>query len=182
MKTRYAFTLIELLVVVGIISILAALAVPNFLEAQVRAKVGRVTADMRAVSLALEQYRVDNNNYPLDGNDFEVFRVERFDSRKNLSRLTTPIAYITSVPVDPFHLDNASDPGTLDIFTPGNPPYPYIYMTYGNYSYHQGKPEDYGLFSLGPDSDIDAFGITAVEYDPTNGTISNGDIIRTRKR
>jgi prepilin-type N-terminal cleavage/methylation domain-containing protein len=37
------FTLIELLIVVAIIAILAAIAVPNFLEAQVRAKVSRVT-------------------------------------------------------------------------------------------------------------------------------------------
>ena len=63
MKTRVAFTLIELLIVVAIIAILAAIAVPNFLEAQVRAKVSRVKSDMRAVATALESYHVDNNRY-----------------------------------------------------------------------------------------------------------------------
>src|SRR5262245_16285391 len=56
-----AFTLIELLIVVAIIAILAAIAVPNFLEAQTRAKVARTKADMRTFATALESYTVDNN-------------------------------------------------------------------------------------------------------------------------
>ncbi|MEO8376090.1 MAG: prepilin-type N-terminal cleavage/methylation domain-containing protein [Candidatus Sumerlaeota bacterium] len=58
---RSGFTLIELLIVVAIIAILAAIAVPNFLEAQTRAKVSRVKADMRSVATAVESYRVDYN-------------------------------------------------------------------------------------------------------------------------
>jgi prepilin-type N-terminal cleavage/methylation domain-containing protein len=53
------FTLIELLIVVAIIAILAAIAVPNFLEAQVRAKTARVRSDMRTMATAIEAYRVD---------------------------------------------------------------------------------------------------------------------------
>ena len=48
------FTLIELLIVVAIIAILAAIAVPNFLEAQIRAKVARAQSDMRTLSTGLE--------------------------------------------------------------------------------------------------------------------------------
>lgn len=61
---RFGFTLIELLIVVAIIAILAAIAVPNFLEAQVRSKISRVKSDMRSISVALESYAVDNNIYP----------------------------------------------------------------------------------------------------------------------
>ncbi len=50
------FTLIEILIVVAIIAILAAIAVPNFLEAQVRSKVSRTKSDMRSVATALESY------------------------------------------------------------------------------------------------------------------------------
>jgi prepilin-type N-terminal cleavage/methylation domain-containing protein len=53
MRANKAYTLIELLIVVAIIAILAAIAVPNFLEAQVRSKVARVKADMRTLATAI---------------------------------------------------------------------------------------------------------------------------------
>jgi prepilin-type N-terminal cleavage/methylation domain-containing protein len=62
---KKAFTLIELLIVVAIIAILAAIAVPNFLEAQTRAKVARIQSDQRTYATALETYYIDNNSYPL---------------------------------------------------------------------------------------------------------------------
>lgn len=61
---KKAFTLIELLIVVAIIAILAAIAVPNFLEAQTRAKVSRVASDQRTYATALETYMIDNSAYP----------------------------------------------------------------------------------------------------------------------
>ena len=64
MKKLRGFTLIELLIVVAIIAILAAIAVPNFLEAQTRSKVSRVRSDQRSMATAIETYYVDNNEYP----------------------------------------------------------------------------------------------------------------------
>jgi len=63
-KFRKGFTLIELLIVVAIIGILAAIAVPNFLNAQVRAKVARAVSDMKTLETALEMYRLDTNGFP----------------------------------------------------------------------------------------------------------------------
>ncbi|MDI6782645.1 MAG: prepilin-type N-terminal cleavage/methylation domain-containing protein [bacterium] len=83
------FTLIELLIVVAIIAILAAIAIPNFLAAQTRAKVTRVKGEMRTVTTAIEAYKVDENVYPFDfgtpgGYPYYLNKC-----------LTTPIAYIS---------------------------------------------------------------------------------------
>lgn len=96
------FTLIELLIVVAIIAILAAIAVPNFLEAQTRAKVSRAAADMRSMRTAIESYAVDHNRYP--ETDFGTFNI--FQPGAGPLRLTTPISYITSIFRSPFKEEN----------------------------------------------------------------------------
>ena len=58
------FTLIELLIVVAIIGIIAAIAIPNLLNAIDRGKQKRTMADMRSIGTAVESYAVDNNVYP----------------------------------------------------------------------------------------------------------------------
>jgi prepilin-type N-terminal cleavage/methylation domain-containing protein len=101
-----AFTLIELLIVVAIIAILAAIAVPNFLEAQMRAKIGRCKADMRSIATALESYAVDNNGkYPCL-NGYVGYHITNLINRGGIYNafcLSTPIAYLTTTALrDPF--------------------------------------------------------------------------------
>ena len=107
MKSR-AFTLIELLIVVLIIAILAAIAVPNFLEFQVRAKISRVKSDQRSAATAIEAYMVDNNEYPSSavyaGISFFNANASNRHPRGWVASLggntsvTTPITYITKWP------------------------------------------------------------------------------------
>lgn len=107
-----AFTLIELLIVVAIIAILAAIAVPNFLEAQTRAKVSRVKADLRTLTTGLESYAADHNKYPNSNSYYfcgaretpdEISNAAINEQRKVLERLSTPIAYLAnSFLPDPF--------------------------------------------------------------------------------
>ncbi len=64
---KKGFTLIELLIVVAIIGIIAAIAIPNLLNAIQRGRQKRTMADMRAIGTAVEAYAVDNNRYPAGG-------------------------------------------------------------------------------------------------------------------
>ena len=112
---RAAFTLIELLIVIAIIAILALIAVPNFLEAQVRAKVSRTHADMRSLSVAIEAYGVDWGRPALGRTEIKkeechpgaVTVPSGVDDLMYLnliaqSRLTTPVSYMTTIPLDVF--------------------------------------------------------------------------------
>ena len=81
------FTLIELLIVVAIIGIIAAIAIPNLLNAIDRGKQKRTMADMRSVGTAVESYAVDYNVYPVAANIGA------------LSPLLTAGAYIKTMPM-----------------------------------------------------------------------------------
>lgn len=64
MKKQKGFTLIELLIVVAIIGIIAAIAIPNLLNAIDRGKQKRTMADLRSVGTSVEEYAIDNSFYP----------------------------------------------------------------------------------------------------------------------
>jgi general secretion pathway protein G len=64
-RNNKGFTLIELLIVVAIIGIIAAIAIPNLLNAIDRGKQKRTMADIRSIGTACESYAIDNNFYPV---------------------------------------------------------------------------------------------------------------------
>jgi prepilin-type N-terminal cleavage/methylation domain-containing protein len=225
-----AFTLIELLIVVAIIAILAAIAVPNFLEAQTRAKVSRSAADMRSLETALEAYRIDHNNYPHISDDAagEWVMPAGFPmTRTSPGGLTTPISYITSALFDPFVFDNRGGGGGMLPDGPQLLHYERLGFGFddaGNQyddngsgfravhvppdangsiwgTFHPGGPDAdettepgdvptaYILYSIGPDRthrvyNPDGSILTKARwsvlnyYDPTNGSISQGNVVR----
>ena len=165
------FTLIELLVVVAVLAILAAIATFNMLEVQARSKVARVHADVRTIKTALENYAVDNGCYPHAAlGDLQL--------PYPLTPLIQPVAYLAAIPEDPF--GDASFNFAPNITMPG-----YNYKDAASTS--KGMPADtyghiwlsnpsfqYMIHSSGPNRIWDV--MPYIPYDPTNGTISTGDI------
>ena len=188
MINNKGFTLIELLIVVAIIAILAAIAIPNFLAAQVRAKVSRTKAEMRTLATALESYYVDNNQYVPSYRGGTFYSV----NSKRIEPLSTPISYISSIPKpDPFG-NPQFDPIDYDT---------YDYIDEDSFITLRGSPtaaltqwggatwgRAWRICGSGPDR-IESYAYNILNanypspgwpayYDPSNGTVSNGDIVR----
>ena len=173
------FTLIELLIVVAIIGILAAIAVPNFINAQTRAKISRVQSDQSAYALAMESYLLDHNS--------------RLPDQDRIWRITTPVSYIASFNRDPFapaipgrfNFIHAYDPFYFITTQPDPSPINEnlvadfdIYTGYPN-QWTGGKNDEtfagivrYQIRSIGPNR----YNEYGMRYDATNGLFSNGDI------
>jgi type II secretory pathway pseudopilin PulG len=203
-----AFTHIELLIVVGIIAILAAIAVPNFLEAQTRAKVSRVKADERTYAMAFEVYAVDNNGYPAVSEIFAIVPIDGPAFDRALLALSTPIAYLEDgwLP-DPFgnarFLRSSGEAHYFYVnFTRQNPLMNYLMTANAIPRASELGVLAWSIASAGPDrlyqwqicreDDGLSFGQCMAQlvgnnldgtniYDPTNGTISSGEIRRTSK-
>lgn len=166
---RRAFTLIELLIVVAIIGILAAIAVPNFLSAQVRAKVAKAQAEMRSIGDAYINYKLDNNAWPP--------HADRCKTQHKF--ITTPIAYMSSSVDDPFQVESTTtvwewfcgqyhaEPNSTSGSNRINVQSPQYWSANKNASF----------FILSPGPTLDAKQpVIHMPYDSSNGIISRGRI------
>lgn len=112
MLSRRGFTLIELLIVIAIILILISIALPNFLEAQIRAKVVNSQGELRSLETALVSYSLDHKRNMADGSELAQagYNVSSEGDRFVYSQLTTPNLYVKSIPLDEFNsADRAVD-------------------------------------------------------------------------
>lgn len=166
----------ELLVVVWCILMIGSICAPGFVESKTRSRAGRAKSEMRDLAVCLETYYTDHSAYPPAASSNGVL-ISPNESGVSASYipwvLTTPFAYQLSVPLDPFRKSST-------------------------YRYATDFEQCWIMASDGPDKDEDmkvaiypapqvASGSIelflrcpgCVEYDPTNGTESSGDVFRT---
>lgn len=192
MKSK-GFTLIELLIVVAIIGILAAIAIPNFLQAQVRAKTARTMADQQSIALALEQYNVDNTAYPPTCGSAPLPPYCPAGGMPLIDRikgLTTPVDYLSNYPTDAFgyEIPGFNDNKYYLYYDPRDSEGWIDHRFVPEAGWGGGVPRtgQYTIQGFGPDNELETIlifwkGATPTffyGYDPTNGTISRGDIYR----
>ncbi len=170
------FTLIELLIVVAIIGILAAIAVPNFLNAQIRAKVARVVSEERSLRDAYTQYFLDRNAWPPHIHGDAQHRY-----------VTTPVPYLTTSVFCPFL--NTHRGRLVEQWDPFRGQYhaevasrwhdnvwPWLAQNEPAYWAEQHNTAFF-LISLGPDLFFDQWKPSACRYNPSNGVLSGGDVL-----
>lgn len=167
------FTLIELLIVIAIILILIAIALPNFLEAQIRARVTKATGELRSLGIALETYYLDWGFYPWES---EVNMAAQSANERGLLRLTTPTRYIASVPEDPF-ADKSNVPvGTLLTYYGGGCRAPGLSDWGPIYAVWSQGPAQNGSRIRATHPHVYPLGDEIISYSATNGTKSEGSM------
>lgn len=187
---------------VAVLAVLAMIAIPNFLEAQTRAKITAAKAGIRTLKGALEVYRLDTGSYPattplLERDPLGVL------ADVQLRVLTTPVAYTTpGTFADPFgRVRNQMLMPQLfmEVAVP-NAGLSLLYVHYPSFAALTENPfvrvDGAAVLSMGPDR-LDSFGVFSpfppeampslgrsmgrsvpinTVYDPTNGAVSSGDI------
>jgi general secretion pathway protein G len=132
-RAASGFTLIEVMVVVVILSILAAIVVPNVMSSPDEARIVKAKQDIRALESALNLYRLDNYVYPSTEQGIQAL----------VTRPTTPPepqnwkaeGYIDRMPSDPWG-------------------HPYQYLS-------PGQNGEFDLYSMGADGQLDGQGVNA---------------------
>jgi prepilin-type N-terminal cleavage/methylation domain-containing protein len=196
--SRGAFTLIELLVVVAVLAILAAIAIPNMLDAQTRSKVSRAVSDLRAHRTAIEAYAVDHSRYPRmtwGGSPYGDLYEGNGSSLQPVwgtlgPWITTPVSYITTYDqIDPF-AKNPTIQADLRLYTyhdnatrraiaaMGPSSSPFHSLSDEENDFFENNFGAFAQMSTGPDIVSQPF---YLQYDPTNGTVSAGNIWLSQK-
>jgi len=114
------FTLVEVMVVVVILSILAALVVPQIMGKPDEARITKAQQDLRAIEASLNLYKLDNFNYPSTDEGLEALVNPPADAAR-ARNWKGP--YLKSVPKDPWGNEylylSPGEQGAIDVYSLG---------------------------------------------------------------
>ncbi len=125
-KKEVGFTLIELLVAIGILSILATIAISRYQSYRVRAYDTAAKSDLKNAMIALENYYLDNAIYPANYSDLPA---NGFNSSKNVcftkydlenAGQTVHIHIMHTASPNAWHTKYPEDGGAIDQRTPAS--------------------------------------------------------------
>jgi len=171
-------TLFEMMIVMTVTMILSLIFIYSTNHIVVRTKMERVKEEQRVLSRALQNYRMDYNDYPMQ-----------------MTALNAPTAYLSCLPRDPF-LPHSTLP-TYEYHYKPSDEYDYIIISAGpdgDLDLDQMLDKVQSSSTSSGDSAVSVrtrdellknilpFYLATKVYDPTNGTVSDGDIITFMRR
>lgn len=146
-RNRRGFTLLEVLLVLGIIIVMLAMVVPNFLGSQQKALTEAAQVSIRGFEQAVKMYAIDHQGRYPEGTEADVVPLLMADVDEN-GKPRPP--YLEQIPMDPW-----------------KQPLKYEYPPTGNRKPPGGKP---AIWSIGPD------GKDGTEDDITNWVIEGTNL------
>jgi type II secretory pathway pseudopilin PulG len=181
--------------VIVIVLAIAAIVIPTILEGSRLPPHSRALSDMRSLATALEAYMVDTNTYPAmhplrnyagtkgsksekalrKAGGWDLYAIETGNAL--FGGLTTPVSYITSLPVDPFIRVSRKERAGI----------PIAYFNSNNHGFVLYSPGYDGVYDIDPAEDYDPAVMNPLPsllqktWDPTNGTNSRGDVWRIKQ-
>ncbi|MBV8200124.1 MAG: type II secretion system protein [Acidobacteria bacterium] len=148
-KGQHGFTLIEMLIVVAVIGIIAAMLIPNLLDALQKAKQKRTMGDMKIIGTAMFSWITDQSAAAAAGASASVVDLTQYGTQLTAPNLTTVLVsqYIQSIP-------------TLDGW---QSPYQYYLRTDNPHAV-----QVMAIRSLGRDKTAEGDQYTVTAFDPTD--------------
>ncbi len=115
------FTLIEIMVVIVILGILAAVVVPNIMSRPDEARISKAKQDIRALSTALDLYKLDNYAYPTTDQGIEALATKPTSAPE--PKHYREEGYLKKTPLDPwqnpYQYLSPGEHGQVDIYSLG---------------------------------------------------------------
>lgn len=189
-----AFSAVELLLVAGISAILVAIAVPGYMEAKLKAEVADVHASMRSIHDGLLTYKIDYSQFPpprmAPGSRHPLQKIYNMGylSKEPIDRFKEKLEGYGGRYTDPYIGYGFMDPNDrlfIKMYArmqANSIPIPTNGTSHGPWYLKSIGPDQTDHYDEGGGRGSNKANEYFVEYDPSNGVFSLGEIISDQTR